>query len=277
MAMLKVGAENTTPIEIYYEDHGSGMPVVLVHGWPLNGASWEKQTIALLKAGFRVITYDRRGFGKSSQPATGYDYDTMASDLHKLIEHLDIRGAALFGFSMGGGEVARYFGKYGTSRFVKCGFFAAVTPALRKTGDNPDGVPDTVFAEVKAHLYDDRAHFLKGFLKDFYGAGVITGTSVTDEAMHWSWVLGMEASLIGAIATVDAWGTDLREDLRKIDIPTLVLHGDDDKTVPFEHSGKRMPEFLKHCELKVIGGAPHGFLLTHAEEANVALVDFLKS
>lgn len=277
MAFLQVGTENSTPIEIYYEDHGAGMPVVLVHGWPLNGASWEKQTMALVKNGFRVITYDRRGFGKSSQPTTGYDYDTMASDLHKLVEHLDLRGAALFGFSMGGGEVARYLGKYGTSRFVKCGFLGSVAPALLKTADNPDGVPQEVFDGVKEQLYKDRPSFLKAFFKNFYGAGVVTGTSVTDEAMQWSWVLGCQASFTGILACVDAWGTDLRADVKSIDIPTLVLHGDDDKIVPYANSGKRMPELLKVSELKVIEGAPHGFLLTHAEETSQALLNFLKS
>ncbi|MBS1813328.1 MAG: alpha/beta hydrolase [Acidobacteria bacterium] len=278
MAMLKVGTENSTAIEIDYEDHGSGPAVVLVHGWPLNGASWEKQTAALLDAGYRVITYDRRGFGESSQPAAGYDYDTMAADLHTLVEHLDLKDAALFGFSMAGGEVARYLGKYGTKRFKKAGFLGSIAPALGKTDDNPEGVPKDVFEGVKAGLRKDRGSFLKGFFDNFYNADVMQPAGrVTDEAKHWSWVLGMKASFAGIVNCVDAWQTDLREDVKKIDIPVLVVHGSADRIVPIEHSGARMSALLQKPTYHVLQDAPHGFLLTHADDASRLLIDFLKA
>lgn len=278
MAMLKVGTENSTPIEIYYEDHGSGPAVVLVHGWPLNGASWEKQTAALLDAGYRVITYDRRGFGESSQPVVGYEYDTLAADLNTLVEHLDLKDAVLFGFSMAGGEVARYLGKYGTKRFKKAGFFGSIAPALGKMADNPEGVPKDVFEGVKAGLRKDRGSFLKGFFENFYNADTMQPASrVTDEAKHWSWVLGMKASFTGLVNCVDAWQTDLREDVKKIDIPVLVVHGDADRIVPIEHSGARMSALLQKPTYHVLKDAPHNFLLTHADEASKLLLAFLKA
>lgn len=276
MALLKVGKENSTDIEIYYEDHGSGKPVVLVHGWPLNGASWEKQTVALLAAGYRVITLDRRGFGKSSQPASGYDYDTMAADVHALIEHLDLQDAALFGFSMGGGEVARYLGGYGTKRVKKAGFFGSVAPALGKTDDNPEGIDKSVFEGIKDGIRKDRAAFLTGFLQNFYNVDLLKGARVSEDAVQASWVVGIASSAIGFLNCVDAWQTDLRSDLEGIDIPILVVHGDTDRIVPFEHSGARIAKLVPNATTHVLKDAPHGFLLTHADEANKLLLDFLK-
>lgn len=276
MAYLKVGTENASDISLYYEDHGTGQPVILVHGWPLNGASWEKQTVALLAAGYRVITYDRRGFGKSSQPATGYEYDTLAADLHALIEHLDLQNVALFGFSMGGGEVARYLGTYGSARVKKAGFLGSVAPALGQSETNPAGVPKSVFEGVKAAIRKDRYALLNAFMHNFYNFDALKDSRVSEEAVQASVAVGNGASYIGLHDCVDAWQTDLREDIKKITIPVLVLHGDSDRTVPVEVSGGRIAEFAPQAQLHVLKEAPHGFTLTHAEETNQILLDFLK-
>ena len=219
MSKITVGQENSTPIELYYEDHGSGKPVVLIHGWPLSGASWEKQVAALLDAGHRVITYDRRGFGRSSQPATGYDYDTFAEDLHKLVTKLDLRDVALVGFSMGGGEVARYLGTYGSERVSKAVFIAAVPPFLLKTADNPEGVDGSVFEGIKKAIAADRPAFLSAFLKDFYNVDVLGGKRISDQVVQYSWNVAAAASAKGTLDCVPAWGTDFRKDLPRITCP----------------------------------------------------------
>jgi non-heme chloroperoxidase len=276
MPFVNVGKENSGEIELYYEDHGSGKPVVLIHGWPLNGASWEKQTLALLNSGFRVITYDRRGFGNSSKPTTGYDYDTFADDLNKLVTKLILRDFVLVGFSMGGGEVARYLGKYGTKRVSKAVFISAVSPFLLKTGDNPQGVDKQVFDGMKFALAQDRPAFLSRFLSDFYNVDVLKGKSISDQAVQSSWNVAIGASARGTIDCVTAFGeTDFRKDLDQIDVPTLVIHGNEDRIVPFPISGQRTAEMVKGSKLVVIDGAPHGLTWTHSEKVNTELLDFL--
>jgi pimeloyl-ACP methyl ester carboxylesterase len=275
MNYITVGKENSTNIDLYYEDHGTGKPVVLIHGWPLSGGSWEKQVPVLLDAGYRVITYDRRGFGNSSKPVTGYDYDTFAADLDKLMTKLDIRDATLVGFSMGGGEVARYLGAYGTKRVRKAVFMAAIPPFLLKTPDNPEGVDGSVFEGIKRAIAADRPAYLSVFLSNFYNVDILGGKKVSDEVVRLSWNIAAGASPKGTLDCVQAWLTDFREDLRRIDVPTLVIHGDDDRIVPFAATGKRMPELIRGSRLVVVKGGPHGLNWTHAGEINRELLDFL--
>ncbi len=275
MAYITVGDENSGKIDLYYEDHGKGKPIVLIHGWPLSGRSWEKQVPVLLDAGFRVITYDRRGFGESSKPTSGYDYDTLAADLDKLITKLDLRDATLVGFSMGGGEVARYLGKYGSKRVIRAVLMSAVPPYLLKTPDNPEGAEMSVFEGIKQGLTADRPAFLSQFLSNFYNVDVYRGKKVSDEVVQLSWTIAAGASPKGTLDCVSAWLTDFRNDLRRIDVPTLVIHGDGDRIVPFAVSGKRTPEFVQDSRLVVVKGGPHGVNWTHAEEVNRALLSFL--
>jgi non-heme chloroperoxidase len=272
---ITVGRENSTDIDIYYEDHGVGRSVVLIHGWPLDLHSWEKQVIALLKAGYRVITYDRRGFGKSSQPSTGYDYDTLTADLHQLITTLDLRDLALFGFSMGGGEVARYLGTHGSKRVTQAGFLAAIPPFLLKTADNPEGVDGSLFDGFLRDIAADRPAFIAGFLQAFYNVDVLSGKLISEQAVEANWNVAMEASAKACSDCISAWLTDFRGDLAKIDVPTLVMHGNADRTCPFGTTGKRTHELVKDSRLVVIDGGPHGFIWTHAEETNKELLRFL--
>ncbi|MBM2824668.1 MAG: chloroperoxidase/bromoperoxidase, non-heme-type [Dehalococcoidales bacterium] len=275
MNYINVGKENSGNIDIYYEDHGTGKLVVLIHGWPLSGASWEKQVPVLLDAGYRVISYDRRGFGNSSKPTSGYDYDTFAEDLNKLMVKLDLHNAMLVGFSMGGGEVARYLGKYGSERVSKVVFMAAITPFLLKTPDNPEGVDGSVFDGMKKAITADRLAFLSSFLKNFYNVDILRGKKVSDEVVRLSWNIGAGASPTGTLDCVSAWLTDFRKDLKRIDVPVLVMHGDADRILPLAATGKRTPEFVKGSRLVVIEGAPHGLNWTHAEEVNRELLTFL--
>ena len=275
MPTLTVGKENSGDIELYYEDHGNGSPVVLVHGWPLSGASWEKQVPVLLEAGHRVIMYDRRGFGESSKPATGYEYDTFAEDLHKLVTTLNLHEAALVGFSMGGGEVARYLGKYGSKRVSKAVFIASIPPFLLKTADNPEGVDGTVFERIKKGMAADRLAFLSQFLSNFYNVDVLRGKQISDQAVQLSWNIAAGASPKGTLDCVSAWLTDFRKDLARIDVPTLVIHGDADRILPLAATGKRTQEFVKGSKLVVVEGGPHGLTWTHAEKVNRELLAFL--
>jgi non-heme chloroperoxidase len=275
MPYITVGKENSGNIELYYEDHGSGNPVVLIHGWPLSGRAWEKQLPALLEAKYRVITYDRRGFGWSSRPTVGYDYDTFAEDLNKLLTSLDLRDAALVGFSMGGGEVARYVGKYGSERVTGAVFIGAITPFLLKTGDNPEGVDAAVFEGIKQAIIADRPAFLSQFLANFYNVDELRGKRISDELVELSWNIASGASPKGTLDCVSAWLTDFRGDLKRFDVPTLVIHGDQDRIVPLAASGKRVPEFAKSAKLVVVKGGPHGLTWTHADEVNRALLEFL--
>jgi pimeloyl-ACP methyl ester carboxylesterase len=275
MNYITVDKENSGSIDLYYEDHGQGKPVVLIHGWPLSGASWEKQVPALVGAGYRVITYDRRGFGNSSRPTTGYDYDTFADDLHKLLTKLDLNDAALVGFSMGGGEVARYLGAHGSKRVSKAVFMSAITPFRLKTPDNPAGAERAVFEELQKSIAADRPALLSGFLANFYNVDTLKGTRISDDAVRLSWSIAAGASPKGTLDCVQAWLTDFRPDLKRIDVPTLVVHGDDDRILPLAATGKRTQECVKGSRLAVIKGGPHGLNWTHAEEVNRELLAFL--
>ena len=275
MAMLTVGKENNADIQIYYEDRGSGKPVLLIHGWPLNGGTWEKQSAALLAAGFRVITYDRRGFGRSSAPGEGYNYDTLAGDAWKLIEALDLRDVAVAGFSMGGGEVARLAGKYNDGRITKLIFVSAITPALRKDGANPDGVDPAVFEDIKGKIEADRYAFLQSWVKNYYNHGLLSSAHSSDGVIEATFNIAAASSAFAMLNCVDAWLEDFRDDLKSVQIPTLVIHGNADKVIPFEAAGSRMQQFVKHAELRVIDGGPHGLNWTHATECNKALLSFL--
>ncbi len=275
MPYVKAGEENSGNVELYYEDHGAGKPVVLIHGWPLSGASWEKQVAALLDAGYRVITYDRRGFGRSSQPATGYNYDTLAEDLHKLVTKLDLRDCALVGFSMGGGEVARYLGTYGSERVSKAVFIASIPPFLLKSADNPEGVDGSVFEGIKKAVAADRLAFLSAFLADFYNVDVLGGTRVSGAAVQYSWNIAAGASAKATLDCVPTWGTDFRSDLSRINVPTLVIHGDADRILPIAATGIRTHKAVKGARLMVVEGGPHGLIWTHAEKVNSELLDFL--
>ncbi|OKP67720.1 bromoperoxidase [Paenibacillus sp. P3E] len=277
MAKLNVGEENAQPIELYYEDHGAGKPIILIHGWPLSGRSWEMQVPALIEAGYRVITYDRRGFGQSSQPWDGYEYDTFASDLHKLILHLDLRDATLVGFSMGGGEVARYVGTYGTERVSKAVFAGAVPPYLYLTEDNPQGgLDDATIAEFQNGVKSDRLAFLDGFTSGFFAAGERTDL-VSEPFRIYNRDIAALASPKGTLDCIAAFAlTDFRQDLKKFNIPTLVIHGDSDAIVPLEVSGQRTHESIPGSRLVVVEGGPHGFNATHHEQFNSALIEFLQ-
>ena len=275
MAFVTVGQENSAPIELYYEDHGSGKPVILIHGYPLSGASWEKQVAALLSAGHRVITYDRRGFGRSSQPASGYSYDVFAEDLKKLVAHLALKDFALVGFSMGGGEVARYIGRYGSAGVRKAVFIGGVPPFLLKTPENPEGVDGAVFDGIKKAVVADRFAFLTGFFKDFFNTDVYLGKRVSEQVVAANWAVAAAASPAASAACVAAWGEDFRKDLARVDIPALVIHGDADRIVPMPASGARTAKLVKGAKLVAIEAGPHCVTWTHADEVNAALVDFL--
>jgi non-heme chloroperoxidase len=272
---VNVGKENSSDIDLYYEDHGSGKPVVLIHGYPLSGASWEKQLPVLLDAGHRVITYDRRGFGKSSQPTTGYNYDTFAEDLHKLVTHLKLRDFALVGFSMGGGEVARYLGKYGSKGVSKAVIVSGVPPFLLKTPDNPEGVDGSVFEGIQKAVVADRYAFFTEFFKDFYNTDLLLGKRVSEQAVQASWNVAVGASATACLACVPTWHEDFRNDLGRIDVPTLVIQGDADRILPITASGLRTAKLIKGARLTVIKDGPHCITWTHAEEVNSELVNFL--
>ncbi|MGA5190637.1 alpha/beta fold hydrolase [Streptomyces griseoincarnatus] len=275
MPFITVGQENSTDIELYYEDHGSGQPVVLIHGYPLDGHSWEKQTVALLAAGYRVITYDRRGFGQSSQPTAGYDYDTFAADLNTVMETLDLRDAVLVGFSMGTGEVGRYLGTYGSERVAKAAFLASLEPYLLKTDDNPTGVDGSVFEGIEKAVTADRYAYFTGFYEDFYNLDENLGTRISEEALRNSWNVAAGSSAYASIAAVATWTTDFRADLAKIDVPALILHGTADRILPIEATGEPFHRALPQAEYVVVEGAPHGLLWTHAQEVTDALLAFL--
>lgn len=276
MNYITVGKENSCNIDLYYEDLGEGEPVVLIHGWPLSGRSWERQVPALLEAGYRVITYDRRGFGHSGRPSTGYDYDTLASDLNTLLNTLDLRNAVLVGFSMGGGEVARYLGRYGCERIRKAVFMGAVTPFLLKTPDNPAGLDGNVFEGIRQGIKSDRLSFLTSFLSNFYNLHAFGRKKVSEEVLRLSWNIAAQASPIATLSCVHSWLTDFRDDLLGIKIPTLVIHGDDDRILPFAATGSRTHEAVEGSRLIVVAGAPHGLNWTHADEVNDGLIDFLQ-
>ncbi len=275
MPYIKVGQENSGSIDLHYEDHGSGTPVVLIHGYPLSGRAWDKQVPVLLEAGHRVITYDRRGFGNSSQPAVGYDYDTFAADLNTLMNTLDLQQATLVGHSMGTGEVTRYLSAYGSERVSKGVLVSPIPPFLLQTGDNPEGLPGSLFDGFIQNANADGPAWMKGFLDNFYNLDVLGGTLVSDQAYQASWNIAAAASAIAAVACIPTWETDFRDDLPRIDVPVLVVQGDADRILPFPNTGKRLPGLIKDMQLVVIDGGPHAIAWTHADQVNNALRDFL--
>ena len=276
MPLLTVGTDNRTPVEIYYEDDGSGRPIVLIHGWPLSGRSWENQVPALIDAGHRVVTYDRRGFGQSSRPWDGYDYHTFAADLDALLNHLDLRDVTLVGFSMGGGEVARYIGRYGTDRVAQAVLAAAVPPYLYKSDDNPDGaLDDDTVAAFESGVRKDRIAFVDGFVTNFFAVGDRTDL-VSEPQRVYNRDIAAVASPKGTLDCIGAFGrTDFRADLAEFSLPTLIIHGDSDAVVPFEASGKRSHDAIAGSQLELIEAAPHGLNVTHANEFNRALLNFV--
>jgi non-heme chloroperoxidase len=277
MPRLTVGTENNASIEIHYEDHGAGEPVVLIHGYPLNGNSWERQERELLANGYRVISYDRRGFGRSSQPTVGYDYDTFAADLNALLEHLDLSNIVLAGFSMGSGEVTRYLGSYGSERVRKGALLGAIPPFLRKTDDNPEGVDRSVFEQIKAAIAKDRYAWFKDFFDNFYNTDTLMPERITEQAWQASFNVAAGASPYASYACVDTWLTDFRADLPKIDVPVLVVHGTADRILPFEATAARLPDLIDDLKLVPVEGGPHNIAWTHPDEVNEALLEFIGS
>ena len=277
MPYITVGTENSTNIDIYYEDHGEGQPVVLIHGYPLDGHSWEKQSAALLAAGYRVITYDRRGFGQSSQPTVGYDYDTFAADLNVLLETLDLHDVVLAGFSMGSGEVGRYLGTYGSRRIAKAAFIAGLEPFLLRTDDNPNGVPQKVFDDTIAAATADRYAYFTQFFEDFYNLKENLGVRVSEEVVRANWNVAASSSWYASVMCVPTWITDFRADIPKIDVPVLIVHGTKDALLPIDATARAFHKMLPSSTLVEIEGGSHGILWTHADEVNKALLDFLAS
>ena len=274
MPYVKVGDENSGAIKIHYEDHGSGTPVVLIHGYPLSARAWDKQVPVLMDAGHRVITYDRRGFGNSSQPATGYDYDTFAADLKVLMDELDLRDAVIVGHSMGTGEVTRYLASYGSERVAKGVLVSPIPPFLLKTDDNPEGLAGSLFDGFTKTAKADTPAWMKGFLDNFYNMDQYAGTLVSPEAFESSLEIALAASAIAAVECIPTWETDFRDDLTKIDVPLLVIQGDADRILPFPNTGQRLPDLID-CELVVVKGGPHAISWTHADQVNDALLAFV--
>jgi non-heme chloroperoxidase len=275
MPFITVGTENSAPIDLYYEDHGSGQPIVLIHGFPFNGATWEKQTGPLLAAGYRTITYDRRGFGNSAQPAFGYDYDTFAADLDVLMTELDLRNAILVGHSMGTGEVTRYLGVYGSQRVDRAVLLAPLAPFLLKTSDNPEGVEKSLFQGFQQAIIEDRFAYLTSFCEAFFNYQENRGKLVSEEAFRAHWEIGARASAKGTHDCVDAWQTDFRGDVSRIDVPVLIVQGDKDAVLPYPKTGRRLQPMLPGSQLVTLKGAPHGTPWTNAPEVNRAIMDFI--
>jgi len=275
MPHVSVGTENGKDIKIYYEDHGSGRPVVLIHGYPLNSDSWERQEPELLSAGYRVIRYDRRGFGNSSRPTIGYDYDTFAGDLNALLDYLKLEDVDLVGFSMGTGEVTRYLGTYGSARVRKAAMFGVIPPFLLKTDDNPDGVDGEVFEGIKAAIVKDRYAYFKDFLDNFYNVDKLGPERISEQAWQGSFNVAAGSSPHATYVCVDTWLTDFRDDLPNIDVPTLVMHGTEDRILPYDATAKRLPGLIADLDLIAVEGGPHNIGWTHPDEVNKALLDFL--
>ncbi len=276
MPFITVGQENTADIDLAYNDQGTGQPVVLIHGFPLNGASWEKQTHALLQAGYRVITYDRRGFGDSSQPSVGYDYDTFAADLATVLDVLDLTDVVLVGFSMGTGEVARYLSRYGSDRVAKAVFLGSLEPYLLITDEHPDGAgPQEFFQGISDSVVKDRYAFFTGFFADFYNLSEFLGSRISEEALRNSWNVAAGSGAYAAAAAPLTWPTDFRADIDAITVPALIVHGTADNILPIDKTGRKFAELLPAATYVEIEGAPHGLLWTHADEVNEHLLGFL--
>ena len=276
MPCLHAGTDTAgQSVELFYQDVGSGKPVVLIHGSPLDLTSWSYQVAALVKQGLRVVTYDRRSFGKSSQPSTGYDYDTLADDLKVVLDELSLQDVTLVGFSMGGGEVARYMSRHAGSRVSRVAFVSSVTPFLLKRDDNEDGVDRSVFDEMVEGLEKDRPDFLAGFGKQFYGVGLLSHP-VTEATLQWSQGMALPASQLATVACARSFSeTAFRQDLKAISVPTLIVHGDKDETVPLAVSDARTAAALPHATMKVYEGAPHGLHITEKDRLNADLVTFV--
>jgi non-heme chloroperoxidase len=277
MPEVIVGRENSADITLHYEDHGAGQPVVLIHGYPLSGRAWDKQVPVLLDAGYRVITYDRRGFGQSSQPTVGYDYDTFTNDLAALLEHLDLQDAVLVGHSMGTGEVTHYLGTRGSARAARGVLVSPIPPYLLQAADNPEGLPQSLFDGFVQTATADMPAWMKGFLDNFFNIDVLRGTLVSDQAYQANWNLAVTSSGTAAVACIPTWGTDFRADLPKIDVPMLVIQGDADRVLPIDKTGRRLPGLISNVRLDVIEGGPHAIPWTHADQVNSALLGFLAS
>lgn len=280
MATITVGTQNSTPIELYYEDHGAGQPVVLIHGYPLDGHSWERQTRELLAAGYRVITYDRRGFGQSSKVGDGYDYDTFAADLNTVLETLDLHDVILVGFSMGTGELARYVGNHGHERVAKLAFLASLEPFLVQTDDNPEGVPQSVFDGIAAAARQDRYAWFTQFYRDFYNLDQNLGSRISEQVVTANWNTATRSAPVAAYAVVPTWIEDFRADVEAVRAagkPVLILHGTADNILPIDATGRRFHQLLPDAEYVEIADAPHGLLWTHAEEVNQALLAFVRA
>jgi len=275
MPRIQVGTENSAAIEIHYEDHGSGQPIVLIHGYPLDGNSWERQERELLANGYRCISYDRRGFGRSSRPTVGYDYDTFAADLDALLDHLALDDVVLAGFSMGTGEVTRYLGAYGSGRVRKAALLGVIPPFLLKTDDNPEGVDRQVFEDIKAAIVKDRYAYFKSFFENFYNTDKLAPDLIGDEAFQASFQVAAGSSPYATYACVDAWLTDFRDDLPKIDVPTLVVHGTEDRILPFDATAARLPGLIADLKLVTVENGPHNIGWTHPDQVNRALLEFL--
>ena len=275
MSYVEVGKENGAPINSHYEDHGSGLPIVLIHGFPFSGRAWEKQETILLDAGYRVITYDRRGFGDSSQPSEGYDYDTFVADLDTLLTHLDLRDIVLVGHSMGTGEVTHYLGTKGSDRVRKGVLVSAIPPFLLKTDDNPNAADKSLFTNIKKSILNDRFAYLSDFNDDFFNPDENLGKSVSQEALDAHWNIATGASPKGTHDCVDAWLTDFRDDLPKIDVPILIIHGDADRVLPYDITAKLLPDKIKDAKLVTVEGGPHGICWTHPEIVNKELLEFI--
>ncbi len=280
MGVIKVGTENTTDIELYYEDRGTGQPVVLIHGYPLNGDSWELQARELLAAGFRVITYDRRGFGRSSKVGTGYDYDTFAADLSTVLETLDLRDVILVGFSMGTGELARYVRNHGSERVAKLAFLASLEPFLVQREDNPEGVPQEVFDGIVTAARTDRYAWYTEFYKNFYNLDETLGSRISEEVVRANWITAVGSAPVAAYAVVPAWLEDFREDVERVreaGLPTLILHGTADNILPVDVTARRFRDAVPAAQYVEVDGAPHGLLWTHSDEVNQALLSFVQA
>ncbi|KIA88584.1 alpha/beta fold hydrolase [Kaistella jeonii] len=275
--MPYIQSKSETNQQFYYEDFGSGQPIILIHGWPLSGKSWELQIPVLVEAGFRVLAYDRKGFGKSSVSNKGYDYDGLTADLHEIITELQLKNVILFGFSMGGGEVVRYLTNYGSDNVDKVALISSIIPIVKQTDDNAEGVPEKDLMGILEQVKKDRVTFLAGFHKNFYNFGLLKH-SVSEQQLHYDWSISSHASPLATVKTAESWsGTDFRPELNNVTVKTLIIHGDADQIVPIETAGKQAAEGILNNIFKIIKDAPHGLNVTHADELNKILIDFLKN
>ena len=275
MPFINSTENNSEPVKIYYEDSGTGKPVIFIHGWPLSGAMWEYQITQLPQQGLRCITYDRRGFGYSDRPFTGYDYNTLAGDLKALLDELDLNDVTLVGFSMGAGEIAKYFSLYGGKRVAKVVLVSGVTPYMLKTEDNPEGVPQEVFDGMTKGMIEDRPDFMEGFNKDFFGVSLVNHP-VSAAFLANSLTKCMDANVMATLECAKSFSsTDFRQDVVKINVPTLIIHGDADKTVPIKPTGEQSARLIPNARYVVYEGAPHGLWYTHKERLNQDLIDFI--